>query len=295
MLIFGRYVISGTAIFGINLLIAYLIFSVPLATQPNLSKNIANIIATELAYLAAFSVHYLWTWRHIRDRFWLRLIKFHVVSLLGFCLRALIFGVLIYFDISWELATLISIASVLIFNFLGYFSVVFNPPAPEPESIRDAYAESGAGLIALETIEEAQNYNQYIAAKILPYCGNLNLEIGAGTGTITATIANSARVIACEHSDEARKILVERFRGNSQVQIGPGDYFRYNDVESLDCIYSSNVLEHIEDDLSVIEHAGRILKTGGYFVAFVPAGMWLYSKFDLLIGHYRMYGLFDRR
>ena len=63
---------------------------------------------------------------------------------------------------------------------------------------------------------------------------------------------------------------------------------------SFDCIYSSNVLEHVPDDISIIDHSLKLLKKGGFFVAIVPAMPILYSDFDKKIGHYRRYSLKDK-
>jgi hypothetical protein len=60
-------------------------------------------------------------------------------------------------------------------------------------------------------------------------------------------------------------------------------------------VYSANVLEHIEDDLAIVKHCARLLEPGGWFVAFAPAGKWLYSEFDRIIGHHRRYGRADRK
>ena len=57
----------------------------------------------------------------------------------------------------------------------------------------------------------------------------------------------------------------------------------------MDLSISTNVLEHFPDDETVIQKSCELLCPGGFFVALVPAGMWLYSEFDSRIGHYRRY------
>jgi hypothetical protein len=49
------------------------------------------------------------------------------------------------------------------------------------------------------------------------------------------------------------------------------------------------VLEHIEDEVRQIETASRLLRPGGHIAILAPAHQWLYSEFDLSIGHLRRY------
>jgi putative generic methyltransferase len=58
---------------------------------------------------------------------------------------------------------------------------------------------------------------------------------------------------------------------------------------SIDFIYSLNVLEHIEDDKKTIAECYRILKSGGYCLFVVPRGDKLYDYFDEILFHKRRY------
>src|SRR5262249_1683595 len=50
-----------------------------------------------------------------------------------------------------------------------------------------------------------------------------------------------------------------------------------------------DVLEHIKDDSAEIEAATARLVPNGTLVVLAPAHTWLFSPFDLAIGHYRRY------
>jgi SAM-dependent methyltransferase len=158
-----------------------------------------------------------------------------------------------------------------------------------------AYETGGVGVRSLETLEETARYNAWICSLISPHLGAKNLELGAGVGTLTALLAREHHIVPVEVSQANLEVLRQRFRGHERVAPPLADYFAYTEPASLDCIYSSNVLEHIEDDLAVIRHAARVLRPGGHFVAFVPAGMWLYCPFDASIGHCRRYTAADKR
>ncbi len=58
---------------------------------------------------------------------------------------------------------------------------------------------------------------------------------------------------------------------------------------SISAIGAFDVLEHLEKPNELMDEVYRILKTGGIFVCSVPAYQWLFSDFDISIGHYRRY------
>ena len=59
--------------------------------------------------------------------------------------------------------------------------------------------------------------------------------------------------------------------------------------QSVDYIYSCNVLEHIQDDKNIVNILREKLLVGGGIFILVPAKMILYSKMDEVIGHFRRY------
>jgi hypothetical protein len=50
-----------------------------------------------------------------------------------------------------------------------------------------------------------------------------------------------------------------------------------------------DVIEHIEDDYSVVKDAFSVLDSGSYMIASVPAYQWLWSRHDEIHMHYRRY------
>ena len=58
---------------------------------------------------------------------------------------------------------------------------------------------------------------------------------------------------------------------------------------SLDMIYSSNVLEHIEDDFGALLKLHDKLRVGGTLALYLPAFSCLWTAMDDRVGHYRRY------
>lgn len=59
--------------------------------------------------------------------------------------------------------------------------------------------------------------------------------------------------------------------------------------QKVDFVYTSNVLEHIEDDVSALQSIKKIIKPGGRLAIYVPALPILFSDLDRKVGHFRRY------
>lgn len=161
----------------------------------------------------------------------------------------------------------------------------------EPES---PYQAEGVGTKTLELLEAAEHYNRWLFSWLAPSLGELNCELGAGHGTLTRFALECHRVLATEPSATGREQIRKRFTEHPRLVGIEDDFFRVPAEGVVDCIFSANVLEHIADDVQILEHASGVLRRGGHFVAIVPAGSWLYSDFDARVGHYRRYSSLDR-
>jgi 2-polyprenyl-3-methyl-5-hydroxy-6-metoxy-1,4-benzoquinol methylase len=130
-----------------------------------------------------------------------------------------------------------------------------------------------------------QRYNKDIVQKLSMYtkAGDRVLEFGAGIGTLAKIWTNEKGIkpICLEIDPSLQAILQER---------GFTCHGCLGEIEGqFDLIYSSNVLEHIEDDQKALEQLYQKLKPGGILTLYLPAFQCLYSNFDAAIGHYRRY------
>ncbi len=109
------------------------------------------------------------------------------------------------------------------------------------------------------------------------------LEFGAGIGSLAQiwTKETGIKPICLEIDSNLKNIIQDR---------GFECYSNLEDIEGqFELIYSSNVLEHIEDDQKALEQLYQKLRPGGALALYLPAFQCLYSDFDAAIGHYRRY------
>jgi putative flippase GtrA len=286
-----RYIIVGSLVFLINILAADLLFNLEQFKSNQWNKNFANLISLEIALLISYPLHKRITWLEGWEDFFPKLLKFHIISMVGIVLRLLIFYILDSMGIHWKVSTYLSIIVIVLYNFISFDIFVFNHS--KIINNEDSYSETGSGRNTLETIEEAETYNRWIAYKIEDYLGEKNLEIGAGTGTIAKIISEKYKIELLELSESNRNTLSERFKETPNILNISGDLLKNENYNYYNCIYSSNVLEHIENDEHIVYHSMKLLTQGGYFVALVPAMNSLYSDFDKKIGHFRRYSKKD--
>jgi SAM-dependent methyltransferase len=139
--------------------------------------------------------------------------------------------------------------------------------------------------------------------------GDRVLDVGAGFGRHVFECARrGANVVALDYAEDeviqtratlggmvdAGEIDVERFKG---VLRGDATKLPFAD-DSFDVVITSEVLEHIQDDVAAIAEMVRVLKPGGHFAATVPA--WFPEKINWMLsdeyhapksegGHVRIY------
>ena len=125
-----------------------------------------------------------------------------------------------------------------------------------------------AGVEELWAIEDQlKNYNQDIALKISRgfRAGDNVLEFGGGIGSIASIIytEKGIRPDCVELDPDLRLILKER--GFNSCALVEELNKRY------DFVYLSNVLEHIEDDVTILKQIHSVLKEHGKVVVYSPA------------------------
>ncbi|HEY7663285.1 MAG TPA: class I SAM-dependent methyltransferase [Xanthobacteraceae bacterium] len=144
-----------------------------------------------------------------------------------------------------------------------------------------------SGHEELEQLLLMPGYNRHIAdlclAAISP--GQTLVDFGAGTGTISALVRERAKAakIWCAEIDAANIAALEKQGFDVITDIAKLQ------PDTVDVIYSSNVLEHIEDDVAKLKQLRACLKPGGRAVFWVPAFQCLWTAMDDRVEHRRRY------
>ena len=129
------------------------------------------------------------------------------------------------------------------------------------------------------------NYSNSLAGKINFFLNKKLrvLEFGAGLGNLANLFFLHTKIKPeCVEIDKSfRKVLISRgFKTYASLREAKKTY---------EAIYTSNVLEHIENDKKSIESLYDALDEKGILIVYVPAFNLLFSEFDKNAGHYRRY------
>lgn len=145
---------------------------------------------------------------------------------------------------------------------------------------------------AFGILQALDRYNRWMAAHFRPHAGKRMLEVGAGTGNLTAHFLDCGHVLAVDLSGEFLRELEARFGGRSGVATEVMDVTADPDpmgsrtFESILCL---NVLEHLKDDEAMLRRFHDHLEPGGRLMLLVPAHRALYGAVDAVVGHHRRY------
>jgi len=113
------------------------------------------------------------------------------------------------------------------------------------------------------------------------------MDIGCGTGMIMELLGSFGRVFGIELSPKAIHFLKQhKLKRLARADANRAIPFRDNTFFAVTCM---DVLEHLEDDLSVLEEAFRVCRPGGYMLVTVPAFDILWSPHDVALHHKRRY------
>ena len=111
-------------------------------------------------------------------------------------------------------------------------------------------------------------------------------EVGAGNGNVAIPLRRAGVTV----------IGIEPLRTGAESMANHGVTTYWGTLEdlafpdgSIDAIGIFDVLEHLERPEQVMAEIQRVLKRGGLLITTVPAHQWLFSDFDLSIGHFRRY------
>lgn len=137
-------------------------------------------------------------------------------------------------------------------------------------------------------MEAAARYREYLSGlfewAVGPPRPELRvLDFGAGVGTYALSARDRGYEVECVEIDPS---LRDRLHGLGLRCAGSLDEVPRN---SIDLVYSFNVLEHIENDVGALADIRGVLRPGATLLLYVPALQILYSAMDRRVGHLRRY------
>jgi 2-polyprenyl-3-methyl-5-hydroxy-6-metoxy-1,4-benzoquinol methylase len=117
------------------------------------------------------------------------------------------------------------------------------------------------------------------------------IDVGAGAGILGAFLADelpNAEYRFIEPLDSLERHLGEQYgeRANGR---------ELESFEGIDYVTVLDVVEHIEDDREFLADLARKMAPGSLLLLTVPAMPWLWSGWDVALGHYRRYRKRDLR
>jgi SAM-dependent methyltransferase len=116
--------------------------------------------------------------------------------------------------------------------------------------------------------------------------GKRALDVGCGNGFVMAALENAG--LTMSGIDMHWSALVRartRVRGPLYCSTAATLPF----FPDFDLVTLLDVIEHVDDDVSVLDEARRVLTPRGHAIVTVPAGPALWSTYDEVIGHKRRY------
>lgn len=176
------------------------------------------------------------------------------------------------------------------FAFIDGFPALSSAPVP----LDGFKAEYFSRLARLE----ANNFwfcarNQLILWAIKKYFPDAHnyFEIGCGTGFVLSAVENTFRQFSLYGSDiypEVLKFAKQRLQKTNLLQM---DAREIPFEDEFDIIGAFDVIEHIEDDESVLSQMYSAVHRGGGIILTVPQHLFLWSQFDDSSLHVRRYSL----
>jgi len=140
-----------------------------------------------------------------------------------------------------------------------------------------------AGKPELQQTEALRNYNRFICRLFSrEYEGGVILDFGAGIGTLADQMSDLGDITCVEVDPEHAETL----RAKGYEVLSSVDLLK---DETVSFAYSSNVLEHLDDDLGALKAIHQKMRPGGRLALFVPAFESIWTALDDRIGHKRRY------
>jgi SAM-dependent methyltransferase len=169
-------------------------------------------------------------------------------------------------------------------------------PIPSEPRDRVDYVRRRAELpFGMASRDQAVNYFRWQVELFAGHARGTIIDHGAGTGGLMNALIEAklgTEVVAVEPDPQLVEVLHGRFDHVAGASVCEGTLDHYLELHgpaSVDTIVSSNVIEHIEDDVACLEMMFELVRPGGVVGLYVPARPELFGSLDRAVGHHRRY------
>jgi SAM-dependent methyltransferase len=142
-------------------------------------------------------------------------------------------------------------------------------------------------------MRDARRYARYLFSSVARWLTPPVLELGSGFGTYTDMLLARGPAIAADIDTDCLADLAARFagRGLRTLALDLNDHAAIRATRGLGfrSVFSSNVLEHIQDDVGALAALADAAPPGATVGLIVPAHPRLYGYMDAQAGHFRRY------
>ncbi len=148
--------------------------------------------------------------------------------------------------------------------------------------------------------ERANRFYDWIYEEIKPFIKGDVLEIGSGLGSFSKILISqngNNSVILSDIDETFVEKLSSRYKTFKNVYV---ENFNLENIKNssdgnfhIDTCIAINVLEHIKDDIKVIQNIHNVLNANGNLILLIPAHKYLYNIIDKSVGHLRRYNKKD--
>lgn len=115
------------------------------------------------------------------------------------------------------------------------------------------------------------------------------LEVGCGTGFVLSGLEEAFPNLRLSGSEVLCNGLRYAQQRVSRAEVFQMDALNVPFEEEFDAVGAFDVIEHIEDDVTVLRNFHRAIKSGGGVILTVPQHRWLWSEADNYAHHVRRY------
>lgn len=150
------------------------------------------------------------------------------------------------------------------------------------------------GYYVLESIRRANKFNRWVFRQFSQFIGQRVFEAGCGIGNFTEQLLLKERLVCVDLNPHYVHLISRRYGHlenlrTERLDIAQPETYRKLREEGLDTIVCLNVIEHIDEDETVLRQFHEVLQPGGHAIILVPAHEWLYTPADKALGHFRRY------